>query len=350
MIQDRKSEHIQINLNNDVQFRRLRSGLQEVRFVHQALPNLDLDQVSTRTSFLGKQLDAPILISSMTGGPAEAQVITRNLAAAAQAAGVALGLGSQRAAIENPSLIPTYRVRDIAPDILLLANLGAIQLNYSYGVAECQEAIEMIEADALILHINPLQEAVQPEGDRNWRELLPKIEEVCRRLPVPVIVKEGGWGLSAEVARDLANAGVAALDVAGAGGTSFSEVEYHRASTPLQGRIAAAFADWGLTTVESLLLVRQAAPNIPTIASGGLRDGIDVAKAIALGASLAGLARPFLRTAVESAEASIEKVNELSTVLRIAMFAAGAADISQLQETSLILPEHLTTILKKETR
>ncbi len=347
MIQDRKSEHIEINLKKDVQFPHLRTGLEDVRFVHQALPELDLDQIDTSTKFFGKDLRAPILISSMTGGTADAMAINRNLATAAQATGIALGLGSQRAGIRDQSQAATYQVRDIAPDIILFANLGAIQLNYGYGLAECQEAVDMIEADALILHLNPLQEAVQPEGDRDWSELLAKIEAVCRHLPVPVIAKEVGWGLSAQAARDLANAGVSALDVAGAGGTSWSQVEQYRAPTRLHARVAAAFADWGLTTLESLLLVKEAAPQLPAIASGGLRNGIDVAKAIALGASLAGLAQPFLAAAVESAEATIEIATELVTVLRIAMFAAGAADISQLRETALIGPETIVGAYRK---
>lgn len=338
MIKDRKRDHIRINLEEEVQFPRLRSGLERVRFVHQALPELEMDQVDSSLRFLGRTLRAPLLISSMTGGTDEAGTINRNLAIAAQASGIAMGLGSQRAGLENASLAQSYQVRKLAPDILLLANLGAVQLNYGYGVAECQRAVEMVEADALILHLNPLQEAVQPEGDRNWGGLLSKIEEVCRQLPVPVIAKEVGWGLSAQAARDLASAGVAVLDVAGAGGTSWSEVEYHRAPTPLQARVAASFADWGLSTLESLLWARQAAPQLPVIASGGLRDGLDAAKVIALGASLAGLAGPFLRAGLESAEAALEKATELIMVMRIAMFAAGAADISQLQEIPLIKP------------
>ncbi len=336
MIQDRKTDHIRINLETDVQFPRLRAGFADLRFVHRALPDLHLDHVDTSTTFLARFLKAPVLISSMTGGTGQAQLINQNLAIAAQETGVAMGLGSQRAAIQDPDLVSTYQVRNLAPDILLLANLGAIQLNYGYGVDECRRAVEMIGADGLILHLNPLQEAVQPEGDRDWRGLLSKIEAVCRQLPIPVIAKEVGWGLSADAARDLVNAGVAVLDVAGAGGTSWSEVEHHRAPTPLAARVAAAFADWGLTTVESLTMVHEAVPHIPVIASGGLRDGTDIAKAIALGASLAGLAGPFLRAAAESAEAAVDKARELITVLRIAMFAAGAADISQLRETPLI--------------
>ena len=347
LIEDRKSDHIRINLENDVQFRHLRTGLRQIRLVHQALPEIALDQVNTTTFFLGKRLSAPLIISSMTGGTTEALAINRNLAIAANSAGIAMGLGSQRAAIEEPALESTYWVRDVAPDILLLANLGAIQLNTGYGLYECQRAVEMVHADGLILHLNPLQEAVQPEGDLDWRGLLVKIERICNRLEVPVIAKEVGWGLSDQAARDLSNAGVAVLDVAGAGGTSWSEVEYHRAPTPQQARLAAAFAEWGLTTVESLLLVRQVAPHLPTIASGGLRDGIDVAKVIAMGASLAGLAGPFLKAAAISTETTIDLASELVAVLRVAMFAAGAADISQLYETPLIVPQSLIPHISK---
>jgi isopentenyl-diphosphate delta-isomerase len=339
LIQGRKLDHIRINLEEQVQFPRLRTGLAEVRFIHQALPNLDLDHVDTRTNFLGKELQAPLLISSMTGGTAEARAINVNLAQAAQAAGVAMGLGSQRAAIEDPSLAETFQVRRVAPDILLFANLGAIQLNYGYGLPECQRAVEMVEADALILHLNPLQEAVQPDGDRDWSGLVDKIGIVCRRLPVPVIVKEVGWGLSSNAVRQLSEAGVTALDVAGAGGTSWSEVEYHRAPTEEHARVAAAFADWGLSTMESLLIARREAPQIPVIASGGIRDGIDVAKVIALGASLAGIAGPFLKAAVDSSAAVESTITEITTVLRVAMFSAGAANLSQLAETPVIRPE-----------
>jgi isopentenyl-diphosphate Delta-isomerase len=339
LIQGRKLDHIRINLEEQVQFPRLRTGLDQVRFVHQALPELDLDHIDTRTQFFGKELQAPLLISSMTGGTTEAQEINRNLAQAAQTAGVAMGLGSQRAALEDPSLAKTFRVRQHAPDILLFANLGAIQLNYGYGVSDCLRAVEMVKADALILHLNPLQEAVQSEGDRNWSGLVVRIGTVCRRLPVPVIVKEVGWGLSRQAVRQLTEAGVAALDVAGAGGTSWSEVEYHRSPSQTDARIAAAFADWGLTTLESLLIARSEAPQVPTIASGGIRDGIDVAKVVALGASLAGIAGPFLKAAVESSEEVEAKITEIRAALRIAMFAAGAANLGQLAKTLVIRPE-----------
>src|SRR5690606_6813063 len=201
-------------------FKKLTTGLEKYFFLHEALPEIDLAEVDTSTAVWGKTLKTPLLISSMTGGTAEARTINRHLAAGAQAAGIAMGLGSMRAVVEDRSLADTYQVRDVAPDILLFANLGAVQLNYGYGLDECQLLVDLIEADALILHFNALQEAVQPEGDGNFAGLLPKIEQICRQLPVPVIAKEVGWGFAGKTARQLADAGVAAIDVAGAGGTS----------------------------------------------------------------------------------------------------------------------------------
>jgi len=272
----------------------------------------------------------------MTGGTERAREINRRLARAAQAHGVAMGVGSQRAALLRPELADTFRVRDIAPDVLLLANLGAVQLNYGYDVEHCREAVEMIGADALILHLNPLQEAVQPEGNVDFSGLLKKIEMVCETLGVPVIAKEVGWGISEQAARQLAGAGVAAIDVAGGGGTSWSEVEKHRATTPAQRRIAGRFRDWGIPTAESILMAKRGAPGLPIIASGGLRHGIDVAKCIALGASAAGIARPFLKAAAQSDQAADEAVAETIIELRIAMFAAGAGNIKALQQTPLL--------------
>ncbi len=334
----RKADHLRINLEEDVRSG-LTTGLERYHFVHEALPELNLADIDTQVTWFGKRLRAPLLISSMTGGTATAAAINQTLAAAAQAAGIAMGLGSQRAAVENASLAATFQVRAVAPDILLFANLGAVQLNYGYGLDQCQRAVEMIQADALILHLNALQEAVQPEGDANFAGLLKKIEAMCRALPVPVIAKEVGWGISADVAARLASAGVAAIDVAGAGGTSWSQVEMHRAQTETQKRVAAAFIDWGIPTAEAIQNVRQAAPNLPVIASGGLRDGIDVAKCVALGAGLGGLASPFLKAAAVSVEAVTETIAELSRELRIAMFAAGAGSIAQLQATPLVCRE-----------
>jgi isopentenyl-diphosphate delta-isomerase len=331
----RKSDHIRINLEEDVRSG-LTTGLENYRFVHQALPELDLEEVDPSLQLFGKDLAAPLLISSMTGGTDEAGTINRRLAAAAQETGIAMGLGSQRAAIENPQIADTFQVRSVAPHILLFANLGAVQLNYHYGLDQCRRAVEMIEADALILHLNALQEAVQPEGDTRWSGLLAKIEMVCRSLEVPVIAKEVGWGFSEETARHLAQAGVAAIDVAGAGGTSWSQVEMFRAKTESQQRLAAAFVDWGIPTAEAILNVRKAAPGIPIIASGGLRSGVEVAKCLALGASLGGLASPFLKAANRSVEDTVQVIRELQREIRVCMFATGARNVPELRNSRLI--------------
>jgi len=331
----RKDDHIRINLEEDVQFRRITTGLEKWRFMHQAVPELNLGSIDTSTTFLGKVLRSPILVSSMTGGTNRARDINLVLAEAAQAAGIAMGLGSQRAALEDSALATTYDVRRVAPDILLFANLGGVQLNYGYGVDECRRAVEMVGADGLILHLNAVQEAVQPEGNSNFEGLLNQIERVCSALEVPVIAKEVGWGFSVQAARQLAGAGVAVIDVAGAGGTSWSEVEYHRAPTQRYARIARAFADWGIPTADSIRNVREGAPGLPIIASGGLRDGVDIAKCIALGAELGGLAGPFLKAAVQSLDAVCELIEEITMQLRIAMFASGAPNIAALQQTPL---------------
>ncbi len=333
MHEKRKLDHIRINLEENVNFRQLTTGLENYRFLHQALPELDLTQVDTSVSFLGKRLKAPLLISSMTGGTEHAQLINRILAQAAEQTGIAIGVGSQRAAIEEPLLAGTFQVRPLAPTTVLLANLGAVQLNYGYTTDHCQRAVDMIEADALILHLNIIQEAVQPEGDTDFRNLLSKIKEVCRVLPVPVIAKEVGWGFSQDTARRLAEAGVAAIDVAGSGGTSWSQVEMYRAKTEVQRRIAATFVDWGIPTADALLAAKKSAPGLPVIASGGLRNGLDIAKCIALGALLGGMAGPFLKAATRSLEAVLDEIKITQTELQIAMFGIGADSISALQNT-----------------
>lgn len=333
-ISSRKADHIRINLEEDVRSG-LTTGLERYRFIHQALPELDLNMVDLGQSLFGRRLKAPILISSMTGGTDEATRINRTLAEAAQAVGVAMGLGSQRAALEHPELAASFQVRAYAPDVLLFANLGAVQLNYHYTVEHCQKAVDMLAADALILHLNPLQEAVQFEGDSRFAGLLAKIEAVCRALPVPVIVKEVGWGISEQAARQLAGAGVAAIDVAGAGGTSWSQVEMHRSKNESQARLAAAFIDWGIPTAESILNVRRAAPNVLVLASGGLRSGIDIAKCIALGARLGGMASPFLKAAARSLEDTILTLHELQREIQVCMFAAGAGNLQALQNLPL---------------
>lgn len=332
----RKADHIRINLEEDVTFKKVTNGLDAYFFMHQALPELDLAAINTRITILGKTLKTPLLISSMTGGTARAREINLTLATAAQEAGLAMGLGSMRAGIEDASLESTYQVREVAPDILLFANLGAVQLNYGYDISQCQRSVDMIEADALILHLNPLQEAVQPEGDGNFSGLLNKIELICRHLTVPVIAKEVGWGFSREAARQLADAGVAAIDVAGAGGTSWSQVEMYRAPTARHARIAGAFIDWGIPTADSIRYCREAAPDLPIFASGGIRDGIEVAKCIALGASLVGLAGEFLRAADRNGvEGVVDLAGTITQELRVAMFCASAADLVALAQTPL---------------
>lgn len=331
----RKADHIRINLEEDVRSG-LTTGLEKYSFLHNALPELNLDEIDLSVEVFGKRLKAPVLISSMTGGTSEAGTINQTLAEAAQEGGIALGLGSQRAAIEDASLEPTFRVRNVAPDVLLFANVGAVQLNYGYGLNHLQRAVDMAEADALMLHLNAVQEAVQPEGDTNFSGLLKKIEIMCKQLPVPVVIKEVGWGISGELAKQLARAGVQAIDVAGAGGTSWSQVEMHRAKDPSQARLAAAFVDWGIPTAESITQVRQAVKTMRIFASGGLRSGVDIAKGIALGAELGGMAGPFLKAAVQSTKAVVQTIAEISRELQVTMFAAGAGDIRSLQSVPLV--------------
>jgi isopentenyl-diphosphate delta-isomerase len=332
----RKVDHVRINLEEDVSST-ASTGFGRFRFVHRALPEIDFDDVDTAGTFLGLPVRAPLLVSSMTGGAASLAPINRCLAEAAQEAGIAMGLGSMRAALESHDLAATFRVRDLAPDIPLLANLGAVQLNYGMDVDACRRAVDLIGADALVLHLNPLQEALQPEGDTRWSGLLAGIETVCRDLQAPVVAKEVGWGISGPVARQLADAGVAAIDVAGAGGTSWSEVEKHRNPSPAARAVAAAFRGWGIPTAESLLAVGNAAPDVELIASGGLRDGMDVAKAVALGAMLAGMAGPYLHAAAESTEAVLELLHVQVVTLRTVMFAVGAPDLGSLRRPGTLV-------------
>ena len=331
----RKAEHIRINLKENVESG-LSSGLDYYHFPHQALPEIDLEKIRMDFTLFGKDITAPVFISSMTGGTDQAERINHNLAAAAQQSGIPMGVGSQRAMLEDPSLASTFQVRKSAPDIVLFANLGAIQLNYGLSVKDCQQAVELIEADALILHLNPLQEAVMADGNTNFSGLLKKIESVCNTLSVPVIAKEVGWGISYQAARQLVDAGISAIDVAGAGGTSWTEVEMHRAQNDTQRQVAAAFIDWGIPTAESLQVVKEAAPDIPVFASGGIRNGVDIAKSVALGATMAGLAGPFLNAAVDSPQAVIEVIQRLIREIQVTMFAGGAKDLNALSHIDLL--------------
>jgi isopentenyl-diphosphate delta-isomerase len=334
--QTRKADHLRICLEEDVQFHRQSNGFDAYRFTHCCLPELDISDIDLTTQFLNKKLGAPILISSMTGGTEIAKTINYRLAEVAQTYQLAMGVGSQRIAIENPDLSHTFAVRSIAPDILLFANLGAVQLNYTYGYEQCLRVVELLEADALILHLNPLQECIQPRGDTNFKGLLSKIENLCSKLSVPVIAKEVGNGISAKMATRLIEAGVSAIDVAGAGGTSWARVESERAETKLQRRLGNTFADWGIPTAECILQIRDRHPNIPLIASGGLRNGLDIAKAIALGADLAGLAFPFLQAASESPEALAELTQLLIAEITTVLFCTGNASLIELKESGVL--------------
>ena len=334
--QTRKADHIKICLDEDVQFQQNTNGLEQYRFTHCCLPELNRSEVDISTEFFGKSLGAPLLISSMTGGTPQAKTINFRLAEIAQRYQLAMGVGSQRVAVENPQVGDTFAVRSLAPDILLFANLGAVQLNYSYGVDECLRVIDLLTADALILHLNPLQECIQTNGDTNFKGLLDKINNLCSKLPVPVIVKEVGNGISAPMAKKLLEAGVRAIDVAGAGGTSWAKVESERALNPQQRRLGQTFADWGLPTAECITSIRAIAPDIPLIASGGLRNGLDVAKAIALGADISGLALPFLQAAAESAEAVDALVQLLIAEISTVLFCTGNATLTQLQQSKAL--------------
>ena len=331
----RKSDHIKINLEQDVRSA-LTTGLEDFRFMHDALPDLSLGEVDASVTLFGKHLRAPVLISSMTGGTSEAETINLRLAEAAQEVGVAMGVGSQRAAIEHPEQAATFQVRRGAPDILLFANLGAVQFNYGYTVEHCRRAVDMIEADALILHLNPLQEAVQKGGDTNFAGLANKIEDVCKKVGVPVIAKEVGWGISGETAKKLADCGVSVIDVAGAGGTSWSQVEMHRAPDEFTRQLAATFVGWGIPTAESIQLVKKALPKMTIFASGGLKDGLDIAKCIALGATIGGMAGQFLKAAAVSTENAIETMRLTKKQVEVAMFACGAGTLNDLTPEKLI--------------
>lgn len=330
---DRKAEHIELALDRRTQLDR--HFFDEWELEHDAAPEIDRAAVDLSTSFLRKKLSAPLLISCMTGGTEVASRINRNLALAAEETGIAVGVGSQRKALEDTSTRDSFEMRQAAPTVPILANLGAVQLNYGYGVDECRRAVEMVGADALVFHLNAVQEAIQPEGQCDFSGLLAKMGQVARELAdkddVPVIVKEVGNGLSGAVARRLADHGIRIFDTAGLGGTSWARIEAARADDVELGEL---FADWGVPTPRS---IRECAaiPGATVIGSGGVRNGVDAAKALALGADLVGMAYPFLVAAVESPEHVVAKVQRTVQELKIAMFCVGAPSLSRLQQTPI---------------
>jgi isopentenyl-diphosphate Delta-isomerase len=326
---DRKAEHIALALEERMQVRR--GAFDRLVFEHCALPELDMEEIDTSCELLGKRLGAPLLVSSMTGGTGEAARINRYLAEAAEERRIAIAVGSQRKAIEDPVTAASFEVRRYAPTVPVLGNLGAVQLNYGFGVEHCRHALEMIGADALVLHLNPLQEAIQPEGQTRFARLLPRIAEIVDGLGAPVVVKEIGSGLSERVGRELQRVGVRILDTAGVGGTSWARIEAARADDFDIGEL---FADWGIPTPDSIRALARI-PGIQVIGSGGIRHGLDVAKAIALGADLTGMAYRFLGPARESAAAVVEKIDRTVRELKIAMFCVGARNLEELRRAPL---------------
>lgn len=336
-VQKRKDEHIQIVLNEQVTSRQVTTGLEHYRFVHQALPELDFQEVDLSCSFLGKPLKAPLYISSMTGGTKETGEINRMLAIAAQECGWAMALGSMRVILDRPAVANTFQVRRYAPDIPVIANIGAVQLNYGVGEEECYRFVEVAEADALVLHLNSMQEVFQPEGDVNFKGILRKIEKLCRRISFPVGVKEVGWGINGELVKTLFDCGVQFVDVAGAGGTSWSQVEKYR-TTPMLKKAAQAFENWGIPTAECVVEARSAAPAGTILASGGLKNGVDAAKVIALGADLAGFGRSLLPFATDDKQdVMMDRLKQVMMEMKIAMFGAGIGSVSELAQTDRLI-------------
>ena len=336
----RKEDHIRICLEQKAQAKNATAGLEDIQLVHRALPEVNKKKISLSTTFLGKKFSAPIIVGAMTGGTKQAIQINASIAQAVEKLGLGMGVGSQRAAIENQKLEETYAVaRKMAPNAFLIANIGGVQLVLGYGLKEVKKVVEMIDADAVAVHLNALQEAVQPEGQTNFKGVLAKIGEIASTLDTPVIVKETGSGISAEDAKALENAGVKAIDVGGVGGTSFAAVEYYRSSTKkdmVQNFLGEAFWDWGIPTAISLLETVQTV-KLPVIASGGIRSGTDIAKALALNASLASISQPILETAVKSAKETEDKLSCLIEELRNALFLVGAEKLSDLAKTPVVI-------------
>ncbi|WP_054950371.1 type 2 isopentenyl-diphosphate Delta-isomerase [Numidum massiliense] len=327
----RKSEHIDICLHGDVRGQNVTTGFEKYRLRHTALPEIDFSEISLAGSFLGKRIKVPLVVSSMTGGTPEAAEINERLATVAEQRGWAMGLGSMRAALEEPELVATFQVRKQAPTIPIFANLGAVQLNYGYGLDHCRRAVQLVEADGLVLHLNSLQEVFQPEGNTNFKGLLSKIEQLCHTLDVPVGVKEVGWGIGGELAAALAARGVQFIDVAGAGGTSWSQVEKYRSRDPVRSLAAESFAGWGLPTATCIREVHTRVREVTVIGSGGIQNGVEAAKALALGADLVGVGRPLLAAAVHSRAALSRVCARIELELQTAMFGVGASDVQQLK-------------------
>nr|HET6904010.1 type 2 isopentenyl-diphosphate Delta-isomerase [Ktedonobacteraceae bacterium] len=342
-MKQRKIEHVNIALGQDVSAAQ-QANWHDIHFVHQALPEVDLDTIDTSVTFLGRELRYPIFMSSLTGGHPDVTSINRNLARAAEQYGLALGVGSQRAAIVNPAVAPSYAVtREYAPHAFLLANIGAPQLivqarHPAFTVAHAQQAIDMIGANALAIHMNSLQEAAQPEGDRRSIGEVAALKALTAQLSVPVIAKETGAGICREQALLLRSCGVSAIDVGGAGGSSMSAMEAARSESRGDERtrnIGVLYRDWGIAT--PICVVEAGIAKLPLIATGGVRNGLDIARALAMGATLAGMGFPFLKAASESYEQVCELLENVIAELKVAMQLSGASTIAQLQQTDIVV-------------
>jgi isopentenyl-diphosphate delta-isomerase len=339
-INDRKVEHLQI-VNSDAAVDRKRNHFDLIHLTHRALPELALADVDPAVDFLGKRLSFPLLISSMTGGDHELiRTINTNLAIAAEATGVALAVGSQRVMFENPAARKSFELREFAPKTLLLANLGAAQLNYGFMLEHCEEALAVLAGDGLVLHLNPLQEAIQPEGTTDFGGLAAKIGKLAGELKKPIILKEVGCGISPADVNLLVKYGISHIDVAGSGGTSWSRIEHQRQTDGASSELGLKFQDWGIPTPVALELLAPMCDRVSLIASGGLRSGIDMVKAIVLGASLCGVAAPFLRPAMTSAADVIREIEEIKREFLTAMFLLGAKDVSQIFRNRSLLLEY----------
>ncbi len=333
---DRKDDHIRVCLEEHVDNLGIPSGFEAYRFDHDALPEIDKSEIRTEVSFLGKTLRAPLLIGAMTGGTARAGQVNRILAEAAHKTGVGFALGSQRPMVEDPSRAPSYAIRDIAPSIFVTGNIGAVQLNYGVTAQDLIRLVETSGVDALTFHLNPLQEAIQPGGDTNFKGLMSKLAAVIPQIPVPVIVKEVGSGISETTAEKLAKLPISAVETAGVGGTSWAKVESFRAESAVQQGAGQELATWGVPTAESILACKKMLPDIPIIASGGVRSGVDIAKSIALGAHLGALAKPFLHAAQNGTDAVVERIEQIIEEIRTVCFVTGCETPGELQSKAVL--------------
>ncbi len=336
----RKAEHIRISLQRNVQARKTTTGFEDIHFVHKALPEIDKQKINLSTMAFGHKFNAPLIAGAITGGTLEATKINSTVAEAIEELGLGMGVGSQRAAIENKRFEKTFAIaRKKAPTAFLIANIGGVQLVNGYDIQEVKKAIEMIDADAIAIHLNSLQEAVQPEGQTNFRGVLEKISELAKELDTPIIAKETGAGIAAEEAKKLEVVGVNGIDISGAGGTSFAAVEYYRTkgqANSFQRKLGDIFWDWGIPTAVSLVEVSQTV-RLPIIGSGGIRSGVEMAKALALGASLTSFSYPLLQAAVKGVKETVNVLLFLIEELKNSMFLVGADSIQALQKVPIVI-------------